>query len=331
MKKVMLSGIKPSGQLTLGNYIGALIPFVENQDEYDLKVFIANLHCITMPIDSKELETNLRDALAFYLAVGLDPQRATIFLQSDIPEIAQLGFILATQIYMGELNRQTQYKDKKETEDSLSAGFYTYPTLMAADILAHDADFVPVGEDQKQHVELTRDVATRFNNRFSETFKVPEPIIPKVGARIMSLSDPSKKMSKSDTEGDKGVIYLKEDLKKTRKKIMSAVTDSVNKVQYDPENQPGVSNLLTIYAVLKNVSVKDAEAHFKDHQYGGFKKEVADVVCERIEAIQGRYHEIIDSSLMDDVLQKGSDALRQQVQSKLQEVQFKMGLDWKRR
>ena len=172
MKKTMLSGIKPSGQLTLGNYIGALIPFVENQDQYDLKVFIANLHCITMPIDPQELETNLRDALAFYLAVGLDPKKATIFLQSDIPEIAQLGFILATQIYMGELNRQTQYKDKRETEESLSAGFYTYPTLMAADILVHMADYVPVGEDQKQHVELTRDVATRFKRTIKEDVQV---------------------------------------------------------------------------------------------------------------------------------------------------------------
>lgn len=330
MKKTMLSGIKPSGQLTLGNYIGALIPFVENQDQYDLKVFIANLHCITMPIDPQELETNLRDALAFYLAVGLDPKKATIFLQSDIPEIAQLGFILATQIYMGELNRQTQYKDKRETEESLSAGFYTYPTLMAADILVHMADYVPVGEDQKQHVELTRDVATRFNNRFGEIFKVPEPVIPKVGARIMSLSEPSKKMSKSDTEGDKGVIYLKEDLKKTRKKIMSSVTDSLNKVQYDPENQPGISNLLTIYAVLSKVSIKEAQEHFKDHQYGGFKKEVADVVCERIGEIQAAYNELINSDLLNQVLDAGANALRPQVQEVLAKVQEVMGLDWKR-
>ena len=330
MKKTMLSGIKPSGQLTLGNYIGALIPFVENQDQYDLKVFIANLHCITMPIDPQELETNLRDALAFYLAVGLDPKKATIFLQSDIPEIAQLGFILATQIYMGELNRQTQYKDKRESEESLSAGFYTYPTLMAADILVHMADYVPVGEDQKQHVELTRDVATRFNNRFGEIFKVPEPVIPKVGARIMSLSEPSKKMSKSDTEGDKGVIYLKEDLKKTRKKIMSSVTDSLNKVQYDPENQPGISNLLTIYAVLSKVSIKEAQEHFKDHQYGGFKKEVADVVCERIGTIQAAYNELINSDLLNQVLDAGANALRPQVQEVLAKVQEVMGLDWKR-
>ncbi len=330
MKKTMLSGIKPSGQLTLGNYIGALIPFVENQDEYDLKVFIANLHCITIPIDPVELETNLKDALAFYLAVGLDPKKATIFLQSDIPEIAQLGFILATQTYMGELNRQTQYKDKRETEESLSAGFYTYPTLMAADILVHLADFVPVGEDQKQHVELTRDVATRFNNRFGDTFKIPEPVIPKMGARIMSLSDPSKKMSKSDTEGDKGVIYLKEDLKKTRKKIMSAVTDGLNKVQYDPENQAGISNLLTIYAVLKQISIKEAESYFSEHQYGGFKKEVADVVCERLEVIQTQYQKLIESDLLDSVLDEGQKALRPLVQAVLADVQNKMGLDWKR-
>ena len=327
MKKVMLSGIKPSGQLTLGNYIGALKPFVSYQEDVDLKVFIANLHCITMPIDAEELQTNLQDAFAFYLACGLDPKKTDIFLQSDVPEIAQLGFILSCMTSMGELNRQTQFKDKKETETSLTAGFYTYPTLMASDILIHQSDVVPVGEDQKQHVELCRDLALRFNNRFGETFKVPEPLIPKVGARIMSLSDPLKKMSKSDEEGNKGVIYLKDDLKKTRKKIMSAVTDSVNIVQYDQENQPGVSNLITIYASLNDMSISDAANHFEGYQYGAFKKEVADLVVEKLGAIQEKYRKILDSNVMESVLHEGASKVRPRAQETLSNVQSKMGLE----
>ncbi len=323
----MISGIKPTGQMHLGNYIGALRPFVAFQDEYDLSVFIANLHCITMPIDPEELKTNLEDALIYYLAVGLDPKKCNIFLQSDVLEHAQLGFILATLTSMGELNRQTQFKDKKDTEESLSAGFYTYPTLMASDILIHKVDGVPVGDDQKQHVELARDLAERFNNRFGETFVVPKPMTPKVGGRIMSLSDPDKKMSKSDTQSEKGVIYLGDDLKKARKKIMSAVTDSDNKVYYDKENKPGISNLLTIYAALKEISIEQAESHFKDHQYGGFKKEVADVVIEELTMIQAKYDEIKASGILKQVLEEGAEKARVQAKKTLEEVQNKMGLE----
>lgn len=323
----MISGIKPTGQMHLGNYIGALRPFVAFQDEYDLSVFIANLHCITMPIDPEELKTNLEDALIYYLAVGLDPKKCNIFLQSDVLEHAQLGFILATLTSMGELNRQTQFKDKKDTEESLSAGFYTYPTLMASDILIHKVDGVPVGDDQKQHVELARDLAERFNNRFGETFVVPKPMTPKVGGRIMSLSDPDKKMSKSDTQSEKGVIYLGDDLKKARKKIMSAVTDSDNKVYYDKENKPGISNLLTIYAALKEISIEQAETHFKDHQYGGFKKEVADVVVEELAMIQAKYDEIKASGILKQVLEEGAEKARVQAKKTLEEVQNKMGLE----
>ena len=326
----MISGIKPTGQLTLGNYIGALKPFVASQDDYDLSVFIANLHCITLPIEPEELKTNLKDALAFYIASGLDPKKTNIFLQTDIPEIAQLGFIMNSLTSMGEFNRMTQFKDKKDTGVSLSGGVYTYPALMASDILIHQADLVPVGEDQKQHVELTRDLAERFNNRFGETFKIPEPTIPKVGSRIMSLQDPSKKMSKSDHEGDKGVIYLKDDLKVIRKKIMSAVTDSVNIIQFDSENQPGVSNLLTIFASLQNVSIDDAVNHFTGKRYGDFKKEVANVVCDEIEAIQSRYKEVLDSKIISAVLLEGAKNVRPEAQKTLNTVQSKMGMDWKR-
>ncbi len=326
MKK-MISGIKPTGQMHLGNYIGALRPFVEFQDEYDLSVFIANLHCITLPIDPQELQTNLEDALIYYLAVGLDPQKCTIFLQSDVLEHAQLGFILATLTSMGELNRQTQYKDKKDAGENLTAGFYTYPSLMASDILIHQVDGVPVGDDQKQHVELARDLAERFNNRFGETFVVPEPFTPKVGGRIMSLSDPSRKMSKSDTDSEKGVIYLGDDLKKARKKIMSAVTDSDNKVYYDKENKPGISNLLTIYAALSDITIEEAEEHFKDHQYGGFKKEVADVVIKELEMIQNKYDEIKASGILEKTLEEGAKKASIQAKATLSDVQKKMGLE----
>ncbi len=326
MKK-MISGIKPTGQLHLGSYIGALRPFVSFQDEYDLSVFIANLHCITLPIEPLELQAYLEDAALFYLASGLDPEKTTIFLQTDVLEHAQLGFILASSTSMGELNRQTQYKDKKDSGEFLSAGFYTYPALMAADILIHQVDFVPVGDDQKQHVELARDLAERFNNRFGQTFKVPQPVIPKVGGRIMSLQDPTKKMSKSDHEGDKGIIYLKDDLKKARKKIMSAVTDSDNKVYYDKENKPGISNLLTIYASLKDITIKEAELEFVDAQYGGFKKSVADVVCAELEMLQGKYQAFKDSGLLVDVLRKGQERAKIQANATLSDVQNKMGMN----
>ncbi|QIK70910.1 tryptophan--tRNA ligase [Erysipelothrix sp. HDW6C] len=329
MRKKMISGIKPTAQLTLGNYIGALRPFVLSQEEYDVNVFIANLHCITMPIDPEELETNLKDVLLFYLASGLDPKRSNIFLQSDIPEIAQLGFIMSCLTPMGELNRMTQFKDKKDTGMSLSGGFYTYPTLMTADIVIHQADLVPVGEDQKQHVELARNTAERFNNRFGETFVIPEPVIAKVGSKIMSLQDPTKKMSKSDKEGEKGVVYLKDDLKVARKKIMSAVTDSLGVVKYDVENQPGIANLLTIYAALKNISIKEAEAQFVDVQYGTFKKAVADVVCDELEMLHEGYDKFAQGGFVDDVLRQGADKMRPGAQAMLDKVQKAMGLDWK--
>lgn len=325
--KTMLSGIKPSGQLHLGSYLGALKQFVQYQDSHEMLVFIANLHCITLPIETKELNDNLKDCIAFYLACGLDPKKAKIFLQSDVMEHAQLGWILNCYTYLGELNRMTQYKDKsKNTNQQLTGGFYTYPTLMASDILLYDADYVPVGDDQKQHVELTRDIANRFNNRYGETFKVPEPVISKVSARIMSLSHPDKKMSKSEHD-IKGTIYLKDDPKVIRKKIMSAVTDTIGIVQYDPENQPGVSNLLSIYAALSDLSLEEAQIQLKDLQYGAFKKIVADKVVEVLEPIQNRYREIIQENLLEQVLYNGAQAVRIKASEKLHAVQEKIGLE----
>lgn len=325
--KRMLSGIKPSGQLTLGNYLGALKYFVEYQNEYEMFVFIANLHCLTVAIDPKELKKNLKDAIALYLACGLDPDKTTIFLQSDVMAQAQLGFIMCCNTYMGELNRMTQYKDKlNKNETNLTGGIYTYPTLMVADILAYQADYVPVGEDQKQHVELTRDLANRLNHRLGDIFKIPEPLIAKVGARIMSLSEPTKKMSKSD-ESNKGCIYLLDDLNSVRKKIMAAVTDSDNKIYYDAKNKPGISNLLQIYSSIKNIEIKEAEQLFKDYQYGCFKKEVADVVVELLSNIQDKYKAIINSDQIANVLNNGQIKANQIANKTLKKIQKKLGIE----
>lgn len=325
--KTMLSGIKPSGQLHLGSYIGAIREFVKYQNDYDMLVFIANLHCITLPIEPDVLQENLSDCIAYYIACGLDPKRSTLFLQSDVMAHAQLGWILNCNTYVGELNRMTQYKDKAKDKNALlTGGLYTYPTLMAADILIYDPDFVPVGEDQKQHVELTRDIASRMNNRYGDLFTVPEPLIPKVGSRIMSLSHPEKKMSKSEHDL-KGTIYFKDTPEQIRKKVMSAVTDTVGKVQYDPINQPGISNLLSIVAALRNTSIKVIEDEVKDFQYGAFKKLVADTIIEEFAPIQERYQQIIKDNLIRVVLEEGAAKAKIKADRKLSQVQQAIGLD----
>ena len=325
----MLSGIKPTGQLTLGNYIGALRKFVKYQDNYEMIVFIANLHCITEYQEPEQLKKNLTDAVALYLACGLDPEKATIFLQTDVHQHAELGYIMACNTYLGELNRMTQFKDKTaKGEKNLTAGLYTYPCLMAADILLYNADYVPVGEDQKQHVELTRDLAIRFNNKYSKTFTVPEPLVAKVGARIMSLQDPSKKMSKSD-ETNKGCIYLLDDLKVARKKIMSAVTDSVGIIQLDKENQPGLYNLIEIASSLTNRSMEDIVLEFHDQGYGKLKGYVADVVCAELEKIQTRYNEILASHTLEKVLKEGAKKAEKIAHETLVDVKKQVGLEIK--
>ena len=327
--KRMLSGIKPTGQLTLGNYIGALRNFVNYQDDYEMIVFIANLHCITEYQEPAELRKNLTDAVALYLACGLDPNKATIFLQTDVHAHAELGYIMACNTYLGELNRMTQFKDKMaKGEKNMTAGLFTYPCLMAADILLYDADYVPVGEDQKQHVELTRDLAQRFNNRYGETFNVPEPLIAKVGARIMSLSDPSKKMSKSE-ETNKGCIYLLNDLKVARKKIMSAVTDSVGKVQLDKQNQPGLYNLIEIASSLSGRTMEDIVSEFADQGYGKLKAYTADVVCDTLASIQERYTQIIESRQIESVLKEGAEKASAIADRKIEEVKKVIGLEIK--
>lgn len=302
---IVLSGIKPTGQLQLGNYIGALRNFSKYQEENKVFVFIADLHALTLPIDPETLYNNTRDIIAFYIACGLDPNKATIFLQSQVPAHAELGTILGNFAYMGEMSRMTQFKEKssKLNEKSIGLGLFTYPVLMAADILLYNAETVPVGEDQKQHVELCRDLALRFNHRYGDIFTIPTPVIAKTGARIMSLSDPTKKMSKSEPKGD---IFLKDDITVIRKKIMSAVTDMGSEVKYDKENKPGISNLLTIYSCLKDISIEEAEKEFVGYRYGDFKKAVADVVCDTISKLQEKYHEILKSGIIDEVIKKGA-------------------------
>ena len=325
--KRMLSGIKPTGQLTLGNYIGALRNFVRYQDDYEMYVFIANLHCITEYQDPEDLSRNLTDAVALYMACGLDPERSTIFLQTDVRAHAELGYIMACNTYLGELNRMTQFKDKTQNgEKNLTAGLYTYPCLMAADILLYNADYVPVGEDQKQHVELTRDLAQRFNHKYGETFRVPEPLIAKVGARIMSLSDPLKKMSKSD-ESNKGCIYLLDDLKTARKKIMGAVTDSVGIIQLDKKDQPGLYNLIEIASSLSGRAMEDIVDEFKGQGYGQLKRYVADAVCNELEAIQKRYEEIIASKKLEEAMRNGALKASTIADKTLDDVRKKIGLE----
>ena len=305
--KRSLSGIKPTGNLTLGNYIGALKNFKKFQDDYENFIFIADLHALTLPIDPVELRNNTKDIVAFYIAAGLDTEKTTIFLQSDVSAHSEINSILQNYLYMGELSRMTQFKDKskKMNENAIGLGLFAYPVLMCGDILLYNADIVPVGEDQKQHVELCRDLVHRFNNRYNkEVFKMPEPIIPKVGARIMSLSDPTRKMSKSDPKGD---IFLKDDLNVVRKKIMSAVTDLGSDIYYDPENKPGISNLIQIYASLKDISIEETENIFKDcHKYGEFKKAVADVVVDVLAPFQEKYKEVLASGKIDEILDEGA-------------------------
>ena len=326
MKKC-LSGIKPTGRLTLGNYIGAIRQFVELQDEYEMFIFIANLHALTVAQDPKELKRDTKDLIALYLACGLDPEKVTLFLQSDVKEHAELGWIMTCQSYMGELSRMTQYKDKvAKQEAGITAGLFTYPSLMAADIILYDADVVPVGVDQKQHVELCRDLVHRFNNAYGETFVVPQPIVPKVGAKIMSLQTPTKKMSKSE-ENQKGCIYLLDEPAVARKKIKSAVTDSIGIVQYDEVNQPGISNLLTIQSTLSGESIEEIVAKFEGKGYGDFKAYVGDTVFNFLTDLQSKYREIVASKVIEATLKDGAEKASYYARKKMYKVKKKLGIN----
>jgi tryptophanyl-tRNA synthetase len=322
----MLSGIKPTGRLHLGNYIGAISQFKQYQDEYEMFIFIANEHALTVPIEAKELRKNTKDLIALYLACGLDPEKMTLFLQSDVPAHVQLGWIMTCLSYMGELQRMTQYKDKTaKGETGITAGLFTYPPLMAADILLYDPDYVPVGQDQKQHVELTRTLAERFNHRYSDTFKVPEPLTSKVGQKIYSLQEPEKKMSKSEKDS-KGTIDLLDDPALARKKIMSAKTDSVGIIQYDPINQPGLANLLTIQSVLSNEPIESIVKRYEGKGYGELKKEIGQTVYDFLSDLQAKYKEIIASNQVEEVLKQGAEKASRIANKKIAKVYRKVGL-----
>ncbi len=324
--KRMLSGIKPTGRLHLGNYIGAISQFKQYQDEYEMFIFIANEHALTVPIEAKELRKNTKDLIALYLACGLDPEKMTLFLQSDVPAHVQLGWIMTCLSYMGELQRMTQYKDKTaKGETGITAGLFTYPPLMAADILLYDPDYVPVGQDQKQHVELTRTLAERFNHRYSDTFKVPEPLTSKVGQKIYSLQETEKKMSKSEKDS-KGTIDLLDDPALARKKIMSAKTDSVGIIQYDPINQPGLANLLTIQSVLSNEPIESIVKRYEGKGYGELKKEIGQTVYDFLSDLQAKYKEIIASNQVEEVLKKGAEKASRIANKKIAKVYRKVGL-----
>ena len=325
MSERILTGIKPTGQLTLGNYIGVLRNLPKMTERGECIFFIADLHALTLPIEPETLRQNSIDLASFYLAAGLDPKKVTLFLQSSVSEHAELNAILQNYLYMGELSRMTQFKDKasKMNESAIGLGLFAYPVLMASDIVLYDSDVIPVGEDQIQHVEITRDLVNRFNNRYGKVLNMPKYEIRKVGARIMSLSDPNVKMSKSDPKGD---IFLKDDMKTVRKKIMSAVTDTGSEVKFDPENKPGISNLLTIYAAMKDISIEEAEKEFIGKRYGEFKTAVADAVIAELEPFQNRYKEIVETKAYEAVLKEGAIKAKAMAHKTLVKVQEAVGL-----
>ncbi|WP_018664493.1 tryptophan--tRNA ligase [Heyndrickxia acidiproducens] len=328
--KTIFSGIQPSGTIHLGNYLGAMKQFVELQDRYNCYFCIVDEHAITVPQDRLELRKNIRSLAAFYIAAGIDPEKVTLFIQSEVPAHAQAGWMLQCVSYVGELERMTQFKDKSAGKESVPAGLLTYPPLMAADILLYSTDLVPVGEDQTQHLELTRDLAERFNKRYLEIFTLPEISLSKSGARVMSLQDPTKKMSKSDPN-KKAFISLLDDPKQVDKKIKSAVTDSEGIVKYDKENKPGISNLLSIYANFSNLSIEELEKKYDGAGYGTFKADLVDVVNDALRPIQHRYYELVESEELDRILDEGAEKANIVAGKMLRKMENAMGLGRKKR
>ena len=325
-KKVMLSGIQPSGDLHLGNYLGAIKNWVERTDEFDNYYFMADLHTITVRQNPADLRRRTLEQLALYIACGLDPEKNTLFIQSHVPQHAELGWVLQCYTMFGELSRMTQFKDKStKHKDNINAGLFAYPSLMAADILLYQPDFVPVGEDQKQHCELTRDVAQRFNNIYSDTFKVPEPYIPKTGARVMSLNAPDSKMSKSIPEG---CIFMMEKPEDIQRKFKRAITDSdtENCVRFDPVNKPGVANLMNIYSAVTGKSFEEIEAEFAGMGYGKFKPAVGDAVIETLNPIREEATRILkDKAYLESVYKAGAEKASYVANKTLRKVYKKVG------
>lgn len=326
-KKIILSGIQATGNLTLGNYLGALNNWVEMQDNYDCHYMIADLHTLTIRNDPEALRKNTLELIALYVAAGLDPEKNTIFIQSHVPAHTQLSWVLNCYTYMGELNRMTQFKDKASKHaDNINSGLFTYPVLMAADILLYNADLVPVGEDQRQHLEITRDIAERFNSIYGPTFKIPDAYIGKIGAKIMGLQNPTAKMSKSAVDPmDK--ILLTDSPEEIRKKFKKAVTDSENCVRYDRENKPGISNLMAIYGILKNKTEEEIEKEFEGKGYGTFKTAVAEAVVERLEPIQQKQNELLKNpEKLKEIYERGDQKATEKANVLIKEVYKKVGL-----
>lgn len=324
-KKNVFSGVQPSGELTIGNYIGALKNFVELQDEFNCYYCIVDLHAITVPQVPKDLRKRTLDVLSLYMACGIDPEKSTLFIQSHVPAHAELNWVLNTITYMGQLNRMTQFKEKsRKSDENLNAGLFTYPVLMASDILLYQADFVPVGEDQKQHLELARDLAERFNNRYSDTFVVPEPLIKDFGAKIMSLQEPQFKMSKSDADVNAFILML-DDKDTIRRKIKRAVTDSLGVIAYNDE-QPGLKNLINIYSVFSNDDVATILKRYDGLGYGKFKDDLAEVVVEGLSPIQDKYKDLVSNKdYLEKVYKEGAERAEYMAMKTLRKVYKKVG------
>ena len=325
MRKRIFSGAQPTGNVHLGNYLGALRNWVALQKEYESFFCIVNLHAITVAQDPKILAEKTRELARIYLAVGIDPEISTVLVQSDVPQHAELAWLLNCVTRMSELERMTQFKDKaRKQQENVGVGYFDYPVLMAADILLYQTDLVPVGEDQKQHLELTRDIAIRFNRDYGETFRVPEAFIPKVGARIMSLADPAKKMSKSDEESEAGCIMLLDDADAVRRKFKRAVTDSGTEIRFDA-TRPAITNLLTIYHLLTDKSKDEVEKHFSGHGYAKLKEELAEVTIEFLRPFQERVRGIDDGKL-DQILKRGAAYAEEIAAATLAQAKVRMGL-----
>ncbi|KZN64108.1 tryptophan--tRNA ligase [Pseudoalteromonas luteoviolacea] len=327
-KPVVLSGIQPTGGMTIGNYVGAINQWLKLQEDHDCFFMLVDLHAITVRQDPAALRERVLDGIAMYTACGIDPEKSALFVQSQVPEHAQLGWVLNCYAQMGELNRMTQFKDKSSKHaNNVNVGLFSYPVLQAADILLYQADQVPVGEDQKQHLELTRDIATRFNNIYGDVFKVPEPYIPELGARVMSLQDPTKKMSKSD-ENPNGFVLLLDEPKKIEKKLKKAVTDSDEqaRIYFDRQEKPGVSNLLTLLSVATGRSVEALVPEYEDKMYGHLKKDTAAAVVEMLEPIQSRFHEIrADKTLLENIMRNGAEKASERAEKTLKAVYDAVG------
>lgn len=328
MKKVMLTGVRPSGNLTIGNYLGAIKNFVDKQDCYKSYIFIADLHALTSPKDPVKLNEAIYNCIAMYLACGVDSNKTIIFKQSDVYEHGVMGFLMTFQTKMGELSRMTQFKYKSQNigKSGVDTGLFVYPALMAGDILLYNTSIVPVGKDQQQHVELTRNIAEKMNKKFGDVFVIPDVFIAPVANKILNLTNPLEKMNKSDSSDNRGTVFLMDDPDLARKKIMSAKTDNLNYVHFDEINQPGVSNLISILAKIKNEPINSIEERYRGRGYKEFKKEVADAVCDLLIDIQSRFKYFNNKQLLDEIVSRGSKRARRVASKTLNKTKSALGL-----